>query len=429
MMDVLQNDRDVMRWLIRQRWIAVVGQSVAIVVAVAGFGMSFDFPPLAAGLVLLALSNHLVVPDIAHPRSIGRRIGQVLALDVGLLTWMLHWTGGAANPFILFYLLHVVLAAMLLNARALVAIVLLAAGGYIWVAGFSPLFRETSPWIIDGRLAAGLAMWSAGVAMALVAGILALLVYSMRRAQLVGEEELRASSRRLAELERFKSLATLAAGVVHELGTPLGTIAVAAGELEFHLEKQPPGSPGMTPEIADDARLIRSEVERCRAILNRLDRRATDSSGHLKCRVALRDLPSMLKARLPDAQAARLSVRDGKIPAAHVLLPIEAVLQSLVVFIENACEADASGQAVGFSIDAIGTELWMRVIDRGPGIQERVRRRLGEPYFSTKQGSGTGLGLFLVRTLTAELGGDVSLDPVADGGTCATLKLPLEICP
>ncbi len=426
MNELPQNDRDVMRWLIRQRWIAVVGQAAAILAAVFGFGMSFEFIPLFGGLVLLALSNHLVVPETAHPRGIGRRIGQVLALDVCLLTWMLHWTGGGENPFVLFYLLHVVLAAMLLGVRALVAILLLAAGGYIWVVGFSPPFRETTPWVVDGRLAPGLALWGTGIAMALVAGILALLVFSMRRAQVLGEQELRASGERLAELERFKSLATLAAGVAHELGTPLGTIAVAAGELEYQLEKETPGDTGLPERIAEDTRLIRSEVERCRAILKRLDRRAADRSGHHQSRVALPDLPDMLRDRLPETQARRLMVR-GEIQDLCVLLPVEAVLQSLVVLVENACEADATGRPVVLSASSTRGQLWLCVTDRGPGIGEPARRRVGEPYFSTKPGSGTGLGLFLVRTLTAELGGDVSLDPVADGGTCATLKLPLRI--
>lgn len=425
MQHVPRNDPEVMRWLIRQRWIAVCGQTTALLVAVFGFGMSFAFLPVVGGILLLAISNHFVVPDGDQSRGIGRRIGQVLAFDVGLLTWMLHWTGGGANPFVLFYLLHVVLAAMFLGPRTLGVILLLATAGYIWVTGFSPPFRQTSPWVNDGQLVPELAAWGARIAIALVAGILALLVFSMRRAQLAGEKELHESAARLAELERFKSLATLAAGVAHELGTPLGTIAVASKELEFFLNN-PASKHNLPTGVAEDARLIRGEVERCRTILKRLERSSTDKSGSIKTPVALPDIPVLLRERLPPHHANRLQTCD-RIPGTQAILPLDAVLQSLIVLVENACEADASNHPVEFCIDLIGNQLWMRVIDRGPGISELARRRVGEPYFTTKQASGKGLGLFLVRTLTVELGGEVSLERVASGGTCATLKIPIEI--
>ena len=65
------------------------------------------------------------------------------------------------------------------------------------------------------------------------------------------------------------SLTTLAAGAAHELSTPLGTIAVVARELELATGRGAPGA-----ALADDARLIRAEVDRCRAILDQMSGRA-----------------------------------------------------------------------------------------------------------------------------------------------------------
>lgn len=411
---------DVLRWLIRQRWLAVAGQATAIMVAVVGFGLRFEMMPLVGGLVALALSNHFVVPDFIRPRGIGVRLGQVLAFDVGILTWMLHWTGGSGNPFVLCYLLHVVLAAMLLEGRGLLGIGLLSAAGYAWVVGFSEPFAETSRWVIDGRLAPALATTGMSVALLIIGGILAVLVFAMRAELHAGERELRETSRQLAGMERFKSLATLAAGVAHELGTPLGTIAVAAKELERGLSFG-----RLPPDAAQDAELIRREVERCRDILRRLDRQSTGGTGSGHEFLTLGDVPTRLAERLSPEQAARLRTHCP-VPEKEVRLPIEAVLQGLVVLIENACEADAGGRPVSLDIDCPDGSLRFRVQDRGPGISDEVRRRAGEPYFTTKPDHGRGLGLFLVRTLTLELGGEVSLVRVADGGTCASLHLPLE---
>lgn len=411
---------DVLRWLIRQRWIAVVGQTTAILVSVVGFGLRFEVWPLVGALVVLAMSNHFVVPDFAHPRGIGARVGQVLALDVVILTWMLHWTGGRENPFVLCYLLHVLLAAMLLGGRGLLAISALGAAGYAWVLGFSPTFAATSAWVVDGRLIPPLSYVGMSVALVIIGGILAVLVFAMRAELHAGERELRETNRQLAGMERFKSLATLAAGVAHELGTPLGTIAVVAKELERGL-----GTGKLPPGAVDDAELIRCEVERCRAILMRLDRQSTGGTGSERERLPLGEVPARLAGRLAPDQAARVDTHCV-VADKSVLLPIDAVLQSLVVLIENACEADTSGRAVTLDIDCPDGSVRFRIRDRGPGISEEVRRRAGEPYFTTKPQHGSGLGLFLVRTLTLELGGEVSLVRVADGGTCATLQLPLE---
>ncbi len=410
---------EILRWLIRQRWIAVAGQATAILVAVFGLGMRFEVWPLVGGLVVLTMSNHFVVPDFAHPRGIGTRVGQVLALDVAILTWMLHWTGGRENPFVLCYLLHVVLAAMLLGGRGLVCISVLSVAGYAWVFVFSPSFAETSVWVVDGRLTPQLATVGMSVALWITGAILAVLVFAMRAELHAGERELRETTRQLAGMERFKSLATLAAGVAHELGTPLGTIAVVAKELERGL-----GTGRMSPDAVADAKLIRCEVERCRAILMRLDRRTTAGTGNERERLTLGEVMKRLAERLAPDHASRLEMRCA-VAEKSIFLPIDAVLQSLVVLIENACEADDTGRPVTLEIDCLDARVRFRVRDRGPGISDEVRRRAGEPYFTTKHQNGSGLGLFLVRTLTLELGGEVSLVRVADGGTCATLQLPI----
>jgi two-component system sensor histidine kinase RegB len=73
----------------------------------------------------------------------------------------------------------------------------------------------------------------------------------------------------------MSGLATLAAGVAHELATPLSTIAVLSADLEDQAKASPVQSDG----FIDDARLIRQEVERCRSILEKLGSNTTDRIG------------------------------------------------------------------------------------------------------------------------------------------------------
>lgn len=79
-------------------------------------------------------------------------------------------------------------------------------------------------------------------------------------------------------------MATLAAGAAHELATPLGTIALAAKELELHL-RQVTGA-----GVHDDVRLIRGQVDRCRAILDRMAADAGQSAGEEPMTVTVADL-------------------------------------------------------------------------------------------------------------------------------------------
>ena len=65
----------------------------------------------------------------------------------------------------------------------------------------------------------------------------------------------------------------------------------------------------------------------------------------------------------------------------------------------------------------------MRVTDRGPGLPPSVRERLFEPFVTTKA-EGTGLGLYTSQQLARELGGDLAVDDVEDGGTRMVLSLP-----
>ncbi len=91
---------------------------------------------------------------------------------------------------------------------------------------------------------------------------------------------------------------------------------------------------------------------------------------------------------------------SGLVPliSASLVISVQAVLQSLVVLIENACEADTAGKPVTLDIRIHdGKEVYFRIYDNGPGIPEALRGRIGQPFFTTKANqSGMGLGIFLV---------------------------------
>jgi two-component system sensor histidine kinase RegB len=220
--------------------------------------------------------------------------------------------------------------------------------------------------------------------------------------------------------ERFASLATLAAGVAHELATPLGTIAVVSRELEHTACNQ-----CLSHTCRDDARLIRAEIDRCRTIIDRLNADSTAGIGDVPVALPLAQLSAELRPFLSSAHAARLHVALSPSTGDVLHLPKSALLQSLAVLVKNACEADTSGHPVLLRVESAGGHLAFVVEDRGPGITAAVSSRLGEPFFTTKPvGQGMGLGLYIARMFAERLRGRLELRPGSGGGTTARLTLP-----
>jgi two-component system sensor histidine kinase RegB len=245
------------------------------------------------------------------------------------------------------------------------------------------------------------------------------IVYFSRRVALElaeRERQLALARERIGRSERLASLATLAAGAAHELGSPLGTIAVAARELERSLvARQSEAS------LQEDARLIRSQVDRCRHILDELAANAGGPPGAAADEIAVPDLVARALERFPDARRVEVSIPS---PVPRLRVPRQAVEKALGSLVHNALLATKDG-AVRISAARADKELVLSVEDDGPGMPPEVLERATDPFFSTREaGTGMGLGLFLATSVAAELGGRLELSSEVGKGTRAALMFP-----
>jgi two-component system, sensor histidine kinase RegB len=410
-----------LRWFIRLRWIAACGQALCILIAHFHFGLVLPWSAMLGILLVTVLTNHWI--QDSHDWSAAkshRRLVTVIVMDLLLLTLMLYFTGGIHNPFVGFYLPLIAVAAMTLSTRALALALAVSGGGMFLIARCAEPLRGAGVMIDAGHLGYPFYWKASLISLLMIGGCMTYFLQRMNRSLKVREEALAEAERKIAECQRYQSLATLAAGVAHELGSPLGTIAIASKDLMRQLQQR-----GMETAVCEDAELIRSEVERCRMILKRLDQTSTRGVGEAMRECTVPELMAQLQRMLPEKIFNRLEMTDLT-QSCRIITAVDAVVQSLVVLIENAAEADPKGNRILLSI-RIGPhqDLVFQVQDFGRGITETERWRIGEPFFTTKKDqSGMGLGLFLVRTLTANLGGSCVLHPSAQGGTLATLTLP-----
>jgi two-component system sensor histidine kinase RegB len=407
--------------LTRLRWLAVVGQVAAVVVAVAGLKLRLPIVPIAGVVVLTMATNAVVVVEMRWHRPRRWLVQFLLLLDVGSLTALLYFTGGAANPFAVLYLVHVAMAVTVLGSAWTWVVVGMAAACYgalfVWHV---PLVRgaaEIPPWVL------GVGHW---FALALVAVLIAVFIGRVEDSLREREQELVDMRERATKNEQLAALTTLAAGAAHELNTPLGTIAVVAKELEVSAD-----SPGDAEAVREDARLIRREVDRCREIINRLrldvafDPEGSNGGEDLPQRrlTPVTSLVKRLREGLRSQEAARLRVLIGS-DVQSVAAPARALEQALLVLLRNAFDASPTDAGVTLSIQRREGRMRIEVEDRGAGMSDELLRRAGEPFYTTKEpGRGMGLGLFLVRLVAERCGAQFSLSSKLGEGTRCVLEL------
>ena len=249
-------------WLVIVRWTTLL----ACVGAMVAGKSALDVPvPVTTALVLLtacALSNLWLTWQVRAGRTdtLLTLAGFLVCADVLVLSWLLFRSGGVLNPASVYYLVQIVVAALVLGRTWTWVVTALS------VCGYAALFLVPSDELIAAQVMhpeIALHMRGMWLAFALTALIIAVLVARLAIAVERRDRALDELRDRNARTARAAGLATLAAGAAHELSTPLSTIAVAARELERQLTDG-----RFDAGLQQDARLIRSETDRCRQILD-----------------------------------------------------------------------------------------------------------------------------------------------------------------
>jgi two-component system, sensor histidine kinase RegB len=409
-------------WLIQLRWAGVVGQLTTVLIVRWVLGVALPMALLLAVLTLEVLIN--LALEAWQRRSGGQQWtkqmarraervqGLVMGVDTLLLGVLLYLTGGITNPFAAFFFVHVVLAAVLLQARyAYVGTAVAFSCLVVLFFWYRPLPELEGPLHLIGLV----------VALGMTGAITVFFVTRVANALQRRSEELVLQRERQARAERLEALGTLAAGAAHELASPLSTIAVVAKELERRL-----ASDGADAAVVGDARLMREEVARCRRILDRMTLRSGESVGESLSALTVEELLGETLAELQGRERVRVAVHSSA-RGLNLEAPRAALAMALRAVLSNALDASAADQGVELGARVYGAELEVSVLDRGEGMDpERLRRAL-DPFFTTKEpGRGMGLGLYLSASTAERLGGSLTLRSSPGAGTRALLRLPLE---
>ena len=421
-----------LRTLVRLRWLAIVGQTGAVL----GVHFGLGFPvPLGLCLAVIAFSAWLnIFLTIRWRKSVRlheTHAGLLLVYDVLQLAILLYLTGGLENPFSFLFLVPVTISASSLSARWTMMLGLVAfAAATILAFHHYPL-----PWVPGQRFELP-DVYIGGMWAAIMSGVVFSAIYAGRIADEARQMSaaLSATEMVLAREQRLSALDGLAAAAAHELGTPLATIALVAKELKRELPLE--GS------HKDDIDLLISQTARCREILARLSsREAQTDEMYQRTRILVMIEDLIVPLRGSDVVIAVTSTADLEERAVEnepVLRRNPAIAYGLGNLLENAVDfAEARVE-----VDARWTpsQVSITVRDDGPGFHQNIFDRLGDPFVTSRPGygeetgepgrhEGMGLGFFIAKTLLERTGASVSLAnrPTPEHGAVVYVVWPRSV--
>jgi len=399
-----------LRRLLLGRWVVLAILAQLIMVGPGLLDIPVPQVPLLGIVAIAGLFNGLAQWRVVSAKvATAGELFSHLLFDVGMLSAVVFLSGGAANPLVSLLLPPVAVAALTLPARC-VAVV-----SGVTIAAYSLLMVYYVPLPLPDatratRLHLG-GMWLIFVVSAVMIGWTIVRTTRIIRQR---DAELATAREQALRDERVMAMGTLAAGAAHELGTPLGTMALLAGELLT--------DPGLGEAARGDVKLLLQQIGICKEIITGLSRRAgaerLESAPLQAANRWLDNLRQHWHAARPHTSSRLIVASDGEAPE---IVADPRLEQAVLNLLNNAANATSSPLEIRISW---GTDsLCLDIRDRGPGFPPQVLELGGQASFPAHE-RGSGVGLMLTRSAVEQLGGTLTLANPEEGGALARIELP-----
>ena len=235
--------------------------------------------------------------------------------------------------------------------------------------------------------------------------------------------ESRRTAEKTIESERLNALTLLAAGVAHELGNPLNSLNIHLQLMERQARKLKGKERG---ELQHSIEICRGEINRLDSIVTQFLRAIRPSRPQLQ--------PENINAIVEEAVrffSAEIEARDivveTELRSDLPLLQLDRnqMKQAFYNVIKNSFEAMRRRGILRIQTDMDESHVRVSFIDTGGGMSAETLSHVFEPYYTTK-GSGTGLGLLIVRRIVREHGGELAIESTEGKGLTLTIRLPFK---
>ncbi|WEG13009.1 ATP-binding protein [Pullulanibacillus sp. KACC 23026] len=369
---------------------------------------------LMMGFPIDVVPNHIFdlrqIPIIIGFLYLGRKYGVVLFLTVLVTRYIIGGNGfyGAlitnAVLLLLLFLLDKVYVRSRISRKVLIVVGMTVFSGLIMLAN-SLIFND---WLFDkesfrpviGSIVYLTCIQSLGLCVTIFS------LEKFRNDQLVREH--------LQKIEKSQIVSELAASVSHEVRNPL---TVTKGFLQLALKED------LAPTVKDYLTMAQEELVQAEEIISdylTFAKPALDNPKALSVKEELENLGRLLSPYV-NLNGIRLEIQiEGGL---YILGESKKFHQCLSNIIKNAVEASAPEGKINLKALAQGEAVQIIIQDNGVGMTQEVLRRIGEPYYSTKE-KGTGLGMMVVYSIVISMKGSINIESERGKGSVFTLAFP-----
>lgn len=222
----------------------------------------------------------------------------------------------------------------------------------------------------------------------------------------------------LFQTEKMASVGQLAAGVAHEINTPLSNISLITEKIKMHIEEEKE----ITQEELNE---LTAQVENASKIISDLldfSRTSEMEQNDLDVNDIISNAVSFIKNKR-DEDIKIIEDYDVGIPT--ISGDQNRLTQVFMNIINNAFDAMPKGGTLEVFTDHVDDHIRIRFKDRGFGIPKENLSRIFDPFFTTKPpGKGTGLGLSICHSIVQSFGGKIEVESEISKGTTITLRFP-----
>ena len=397
------------------RWIAILGQYIAVATAFFWLEINFNIY-LASVCILISIILNIIVSIKFLPiRTLNSNETLFyLVFDSIQLVALLYITGGLTNPFCILIIAPFIISATYLDLFrtiiiGIVSILSLSLLAFFYQPISSNIFEFSS---LDFSSFQIFSIWLSLIVSLAFIGIYCFRVANESRKV---EKALNETQIALSDEEKISDMMSLTAAAVHELGTPLSTISVIIKEIVNELD--------VGEKNYDDILLIQSQIKRCSEILNRL--RQGDISNDNSPFINELDFPRLINEIVKDYELEEIKLNfeidDYFKNSNFVILRKPEIVHSLSNIIENAYQY--AKHSVTIKLILKDENVILEIINDGEGFPANILPILGEPYVkkNEKNHKGIGLGLFIAKNLINKTAGKIEFRNIENTG--ASVKI------
>ncbi|MCX7099511.1 MAG: ATP-binding protein [Methylococcales bacterium] len=443
--------RQNLKWLFILRNLMMLCEVVLIVLSV--YGLDIRLPEQQLWLVVISTaavniytSMRLETDDPVTELEIFSQI----SVDVFAIAALLYLTGGASNPITWVFLLPLIITAIMLPQAYAWYMVILTTSLYTMLIAFNIPLPSIEPHmpepmhiqapvmvrsdmehyltmqhahVMNDKSYFSLHMFGMWFGFVFSAGLVAFFVVELARTLRVQERSLAEARENALRDERVIALGTLAASAAHDMGTPLGTIAIVAHELEQEYPSH------RYPDLYQKTLIMQQQINRCKEALSVMSASAgemrAESGGVILLTDYIDDVIKQWRTHKPGAKLNFFVDPNVSSEAINAKIIAERTLtHSLINILNNAAEATPPELGIEFHASWDLDTITIKIRDFGAGFPPEVTEFIGkQPVVSKKR--GLGVGLFLTYSTINRLGGKINLYNSETGGACVEITLPL----